>query len=80
MEESKFLGNLLDTTADIARRKTLAINAGNNIQKIFNNKLLTIPTKMNAFTMYVQLVYITQGFEILQNLLPRRLMRFRYGS
>jgi len=58
-KKCKFLGSLSDTTTDIVRRKALAINAANNIQKIFiNNKLLTITAKMNAFTTYVQPVFL----------------------
>ena len=54
----KFLGSLLDTSEDIKRRKMLAINAANKISAIFENKRLTIKTKMKAFDAYIKPIFL----------------------
>ena len=55
----RYLGSMLDTHEDIKRRKTLSINAAINLNAtIFNNKKLSIQTKMSAFRTYIEPVFL----------------------
>ena len=54
----KLLGSLLDTTADINRRKTLAIAASKNILHILNNKRITLISKLKKFNAYIQPIFL----------------------
>ena len=47
-KKCKLLGSLLDTDEEIKRRKSLVINAANNLEHLFKNKHLTTSTKMKV--------------------------------
>ena len=57
-KKCKLLGTLLDTTEDIKRRKSLAIEATKSVQSAFKNKKLWIGTKANIFDTYVSSVFL----------------------
>ena len=57
-KKCKYFSSMLNTSEDIKRRKTLAIRSANNLTLIFNNKHLTIKTKIKAFTTYIQPVFL----------------------
>ena len=55
-KKCKLLGSLLDTKADIKRRrKGLAIDSSKKLTYIFKSKNIWISTKMKAFNSYVHL-------------------------
>ena len=49
----KLLGTLLDTEEGIKRRKILAINAANNLRRLFENDKLTINLKLKLIDSYI---------------------------
>ena len=49
---------MLDTGEDIKRRKILAITAAYQLKIIFDNKKLTLETKMKAFRAYVEPIFL----------------------
>ena len=56
-KKCKLLGSILDTNNDIKRRKGLSLDAVQKIKYMFNNKKLSIKTKMRAFDAYIYLPY-----------------------
>ena len=57
-KKCKLLGSLLDTEQDMQRRKSLAINAANNLNVFFKNDRLTIATKMNLIDTYIEPIFL----------------------
>ena len=57
-KKCKLLGSLLDTDEEIKRRKSLAINAGNNLEHLFKNKHLTTSTKMKVMDTFVESIFM----------------------
>ena len=57
-KKCKLLGSLLDTEEEIKRRKALAINAANNLRHFFNNKHLTIATKIRIMNTYIEPIFM----------------------
>ena len=57
-KKCKYLGTLLDTKEDIQRRKSLAITAANKLNDIFQNKRLTITTKITVFKTYIISIFL----------------------
>ena len=53
----KHLGSFIDTEKDIANRKGKAIESANSVE-IFENKKLSVATKMSAFDIYVGYVFL----------------------
>ena len=54
----KLLGSLLDTENDITRRKYLAMNAVIKLKHIFDNKKISISTKVITFNSYIQSIFL----------------------
>ena len=54
----KHLYSMLDTIKDIKRRKVHATNAADRTQIVFDNKKFTPETKMTAFRIYVEPVFL----------------------
>ena len=54
----KLLGSLLDTERDIERRKNLAINSAIRLKFLFFNKNITIKTKLQLLSTYVQPIFL----------------------
>ena len=57
-KKCKFLGTLLDVEEDFKRRKTLAINAANNLHCFFENDKLTINIKLKLIDTYIELIFL----------------------
>ena len=57
-KKCKLLGSLLDTDEEIKRRKSLGINAANNLEHLFKNKHLTTATKMKVMDTYVKPIFM----------------------
>ena len=57
-KKCKLLGSILDTNNDIKRRKGLSLDAVQKIKYMFNNKKLSIKTKMRAFDAYISSIFL----------------------
>ena len=57
-KKCKYLGSHLDTDADMARRKQLALNAHNKLKDVFQNNKLNKITKMRIFNAFVASIYL----------------------
>ena len=56
-KKCKHLGSFIDTEKDIVNRKGKSIEAANSVE-IFENKKLSVATKMAAFNIYVGYVFL----------------------
>ena len=54
----KILGSLLDTTKDIQRRKTFAINSYKKKENIYKSKKVTLKTKLRCFNAYTASIFL----------------------
>ena len=57
-KKCKYLGTLLDTNCDIAKRKRLAVVSYNKFNHIFKNKNVSIKTKHRIFSAYVESIFL----------------------
>ena len=57
-KKCKFFGTLLDNEEDIKRRKILAINAANNLRRLFENDKLTINLKLKLIDTYIEPIFL----------------------
>ena len=55
---AKILGSKLKTEADIANRKSLSLNALTNLKEIFQNKRLSIRTKVHTNEAYITSMFL----------------------
>ena len=55
---AKILGSKLNTEADIANRKSISLNALTNLKEIFQNKRLSLRTKVRAFEAYITPIFL----------------------
>ena len=54
----KYLGSLLGTSEDIARRKGLALNAYNKMKHLIESKKLTLKMRLRIFRTYVETIFL----------------------
>ena len=54
----KYLGSLLDTENDIKRRKGLAIDAFNTLNKFLNNHRASMKTKSKIFQAFINSIFL----------------------
>ena len=57
-KKCQLLGILLDNKEDIRRRKTLVINAANNLCHFFENNKLTINLKLKQINTYIKPIFL----------------------
>ena len=57
-KKCKYLGSILDTENDIKRRKGLAIDAFNSLNRYFTNRRANIKLKTRIFTTFVQSIFL----------------------
>ena len=82
-KKCKYLGSLLDTEADINRRKILAIDAYTKLKHIFENKKVSLPVKIRIFRSHVESIFmyncelwiITKNTERIIDVLQRNILR-----
>jgi len=89
-KKCKYLGTLLDTEADINRRKSLAITAFNKLNHIFNHKKTSISKKTRIFDAYISSIFLynselwtltkalEQKIDAFQRTLLRRIVNIRW--
>ena len=85
----KYLGTLLDSASDIARRKGLAIDSFNKLKHVFLSKRINVTTKVNIFNTFVSSIFLYNSelwtvtkqlehkIDVLQRSLLRRILGVR---
>ena len=54
----KCLGSMIDTSADIKRRKSLSIDAMNKLKQVWKNKRVKTCTKLKIFNAYITSIFL----------------------
>ena len=77
-KKCKYLGSLLETEADINRRKSLAIDSYKTLEKIFKSRTISEKTKIKVFQAYINSVFLYHSeLWILTNKLEKKIDSFQ---